>query len=115
MAMSKSLVALTHRNFRLIWFGLLASFTGSFMQNAGLLWHVSLLVPPERRGLALGMVGLAKIAPVYAVRGNIDSSASSLPDVLTLDVTYDGKTLRIGKKGAQSTNASAPLSAVMTA
>jgi len=62
--MNKSLVSLRHRNFRLIWFGLLASFTGSFMQNAALLWHVSLLVPPERRGLALGFVGLAKIAPV---------------------------------------------------
>jgi MFS family permease len=62
--MSRSLIALTHRNFRLIWIGLFASFTGSFMQNAALLWHVSLLVPPERRGLALGLVGLAKIAPV---------------------------------------------------
>lgn len=62
--MSRSLVALTHRNFRLIWIGLFASFTGSFMQNAALLWHVSLLVPPERRGLALGLVGLAKFAPV---------------------------------------------------
>ena len=28
------------------------------MQNAALLWHVSLLVPPERKGLALGLVGL---------------------------------------------------------
>jgi MFS family permease len=62
--MSDSLVSLRHRNFRLIWLGLLASFTGSFMQNAALLWHVSLLVPAERRGLALGFVGLAKIAPV---------------------------------------------------
>jgi putative phosphoesterase len=29
---------------------------------------------------------LAKIAPVYAVRGNIDTKARDLPDVLTLDV-----------------------------
>jgi MFS family permease len=62
--MNRSFVALRSRNFRLIWLGLLASFTGSFMQNAALLWHVSLLVPAERRGLALGFVGLAKIAPV---------------------------------------------------
>ncbi len=62
--MNRSFIALRSRNFRLIWLGLLASFTGSFMQNAGLLWHVSLLVPPERRGLALGFVGLAKVAPV---------------------------------------------------
>jgi len=29
---------------------------------------------------------LAKVAPVYAVRGNIDTHARDLPDVLTLDV-----------------------------
>src|SRR4051812_27832371 len=34
------------------------------MQNAALLWHVSLLVPPGRKALALGFVGLARIAPV---------------------------------------------------
>jgi MFS family permease len=59
-----SFIALRHRNFRLIWIGLLVSFSGSMMQNAALLWHVSLLVPPARRGLALGFVGLARVAPV---------------------------------------------------
>jgi MFS family permease len=59
-----SFVALQHRNYRLIWIGLLASMTGSTMQNAALLWHVSLLVPPERKGLALGVVGLVKVAPI---------------------------------------------------
>src|SRR3954452_22762693 len=34
------------------------------MQNAALLWHVSLLVPPGRKALALGFVGLARVAPV---------------------------------------------------
>ena len=34
------------------------------MQNAALLWHVSLLVPPERKGLALGFVGLVKVVPI---------------------------------------------------
>jgi MFS family permease len=34
------------------------------MQNAALLWHVSLLVPPDRKGLALGLVGLVRVAPV---------------------------------------------------
>lgn len=38
--------------------------TGSTMQNAALLWHVSLLVPPERKGLALGLVGLVRVGPV---------------------------------------------------
>jgi MFS family permease len=58
-----SFVALRHRNFRLIWIGLMLSFTGSMMQNAALLWHVSLLVP-ERKGLALGLVGLVKVIPI---------------------------------------------------
>jgi len=40
----QSFVAFRYRNFRLIWVGLLLSFTGSFMQNAAVLWHVSLLV-----------------------------------------------------------------------
>jgi MFS family permease len=60
----QSFVALRHRNFRLIWIGLFVSFTGSMMQNAALLWHVSLLVTPERKGLALGMVGLVRVVPV---------------------------------------------------
>ncbi|PWT85008.1 MAG: MFS transporter [Blastocatellia bacterium] len=60
----RSFVALQHRNYRLIWIGLLASITGSTMQNAALLWHVSLLVAPERKGLALGMVGLVKVVPI---------------------------------------------------
>lgn len=64
MISRESFVALQHRNFRLIWIGLLVSFTGSMMQNAALLWHVSLLVPPERKGLALGLVGLVKVVPV---------------------------------------------------
>jgi MFS family permease len=59
-----ALAALRHRNFRLIWTGLLLSHTGSFMQTAGLLWHVSLLVSPERKGLALGAVGIARFVPI---------------------------------------------------
>jgi len=59
-----SFVALRHRNFRLIWIGLLVSFSGSMMQNAALLWHVSLLVSPGHKGLALGLVGLVRVLPV---------------------------------------------------
>src|SRR5262245_50092138 len=59
-----SLTALQHRNFRLIWFGLLVSFSGTFMQNAALLWHVSLLVTPDKKALVLGLVGLGRVAPV---------------------------------------------------
>jgi len=60
----ESFVALRHRNFRLIWIGLLVSFVGSTMQSAALLWHVSLLVSPEKKGLALGAVGLVRVVPV---------------------------------------------------
>src|SRR5262249_20354179 len=34
------------------------------MQNTALLWHVSLLVGSQRKGLALGFVGLARGVPV---------------------------------------------------
>src|SRR6266576_696697 len=64
MISSRSLVAFQHRNFRLIWIGLLLSFTGTMMQNAALLWQVSLLVPPDKKGLALGLVGLVRVVPV---------------------------------------------------
>jgi len=60
----QSVVALQHRNFRLIWIGLLVSLTGSTMQSAAMLWHVSLLVPPGRKGLALGVVGAVKVVPI---------------------------------------------------
>jgi len=56
--------ALRHRNFRLLWAGLLVSFSGSFMQTTAILWHVSLLAPEGRKALALGMVGLVRILPV---------------------------------------------------
>jgi len=56
--------ALRHRNFRLLWIGLLISFSGSLMQSAAILWHVSLLVPADKRALALGMVGLVRVLPV---------------------------------------------------
>jgi MFS family permease len=59
-----SLIALTHRNFRLLWLGTLASMSGSFMRTAALLWHVSLLAPPEKKALALGMVGLVRVVPI---------------------------------------------------
>lgn len=60
------LPALQHRNFRLLWGGQLVSVTGSMMQNAAILWHVSLLVPTEKKALALGMVGLVRILPILA-------------------------------------------------
>lgn len=61
---SSPLVALRHRNFRLLWSSQLVSMAGSMMQSTAILWHVSTLVPLRDRGLALGMVGLVRIAPI---------------------------------------------------
>ena len=64
MAYPASLAALQHRNFRLLWGSQLVSMAGSMMQNAAILWHVSLLVPPSQRGIALGTVGLVRVLPI---------------------------------------------------
>jgi MFS family permease len=58
------LTALRYRNFRLLWVGLGISFAGSFMQQAAILWHVSLLVEPGDKALALGIVGLVRVVPI---------------------------------------------------
>jgi MFS family permease len=70
-------VALQHRNFRLLWFGQLISFSGSMMQTAAILWHVSLLVPSERRPLALGLVGLVRLMPIifFSIAGGAVADA----------------------------------------
>ena len=60
------LVALRHRNFRLLWSGQFVSVSGTMMQSAAILWHVSLLVASDRRALALGLVGLVRVVPVIA-------------------------------------------------
>jgi len=60
----RSFSALRHRNFRLLWIGLAVSFAGSFMQQASILWHVSILAPPGRKALALGLVGLVRVVPI---------------------------------------------------
>ena len=64
---SSPFVALQHRNYRLPWSSQLLSMAGSLMQAAAVLWHISLLVPPDRRGIALGMVGLVRIVPIVSL------------------------------------------------
>src|SRR5574342_1121080 len=59
-----TLVALRHRNFRLLWLGQLVSMSGTMMQGAAILWHISLLAPPGWKALSLGLVGLARIGPI---------------------------------------------------
>ncbi|HVP39516.1 MAG TPA: MFS transporter [Candidatus Saccharimonadales bacterium] len=69
--------ALRHRNFRLLWSGQLVSVSGSMMQMAAILWHVSLLVPPDRKGLALGLVGLVRVVPIvgFSLLGGVVADA----------------------------------------
>ena len=47
------------------------------MQNAALLWQVSLLVPSGSEGLALGIVGLVKVVPivVFSMIGGVVADA----------------------------------------
>jgi len=72
-----SFVALQHRNYRLLWTGQLISFSGSMMQTAAILWHVSLLVAPDHRAIALGMVGLVRLLPVilFSITGGAVADA----------------------------------------
>ena len=47
------------------------------MQTAAILWHVSLLVPSNRRAIALGMVGLVRIIPIvfFSIAGGAVADA----------------------------------------
>ena len=65
-AITRRYPALRHRDFTLLWIGQLLSFSGSRMQTAAILWHVSLLADPTRKGLALGLVGAAQVVPIIA-------------------------------------------------
>jgi MFS family permease len=87
-------IALQHRNFRLLWTGQLISFCGSTMQTAAILWHVSLLVPPGRRALALGMVGLVRLMPIilFSIAGGTVADASDRRRVMLMTQTALGAT-----------------------
>jgi MFS family permease len=54
-------VSLRYRQFRLLWFGLMISVAGSEMQTWALLWHVRTL---SKLPIALGAIGLARVAPI---------------------------------------------------
>lgn len=61
MAFFTSATALRHRDFRLLWIGMLASQSGSMMQSAAILWHV---YEVTHSPLALGTVGLVRVLPI---------------------------------------------------
>src|SRR5258705_11483882 len=43
----------------------MVSLCGSMMQTVAILWHVTLLVPPESKALALGLVGAVRVVPIF--------------------------------------------------
>jgi MFS family permease len=85
-ATSSPLLALQHRNFRLLWLGQLISVSGSMMQSAAILWHVSLLVPDDQKGLALGAVGLVRVLPTvgFSLFGGVIADALNRRKVMLL-------------------------------
>ena len=62
------------------------------MQNAALLWHVSLLVSPDRKAIALGVVGLVRIAPVvvFSMVSGVVADALDRRRVLLITQTASG-------------------------
>ena len=94
--------ALRFRNFRLLWAGLALSFTGTFMQQAALLWHVSLLVPPGRKAVALGMVGLVRVVPIVVFSLIAGVAADILDRRKLMLVTQIGGTVVAGCLAALS-------------
>jgi MFS family permease len=48
------------------------------MQTAAILWHVSLVAPPDKKGIALGLVGLVRVAPiiVFSLVGGVAADAA---------------------------------------
>jgi MFS family permease len=53
--------SLRHRDFRLLWMGMIVSVTGSQMQLAAINWHVYLIT---HSAFALGIVGLFRAVPI---------------------------------------------------
>lgn len=102
-------VALQHRNFRLLWLGHLVSFSGSTMQTAAILWHVSLLAPPESKGLALGLVGLVRVVPVvvFSLVGGVMADAVDRRRLMMF--TQTGMALAAATLAGLSISGTAPL------
>lgn len=91
--MRRALATLAHRNFRLLWMGTLISMSGSFMRTAAILWHVTLLVPEDRKALALGIVGLARVGPIIVFSFVSGVAADALDRRKLMLVTNTGMTL----------------------
>src|SRR5689334_5331966 len=64
------------------------------MQMAAILWHVSLLVTPGRRAIALGMVGLVRLLPVvfFSIAGGAVADAWDRRRVMLFTQSASGLT-----------------------
>jgi len=66
------------------------------MQNAAILWHVSLLVPAHNRGIALGLVGLVRIVPIVGFSLVSGVVADALDRRKLMLITQSGMALAAG-------------------
>lgn len=84
-----SFPALRHRDFTLLWIGQLLSFSGSRMQTAAILWHVSILAAPGRKAIALGLVGAAQVVPLvgFAILSGVVADALDRRKVMLVTQT----------------------------
>ena len=75
--------SLHHRRFRLLWFGLMVSITGSQMQFWALLWNIRELTEAP---IALGGIGLARIIPlgIFSLLGGLVADTRDRRKVLYL-------------------------------
>ena len=67
--------------------------SGSMMQSAAILWHIALLVPADRKGLALGLVGLVRIIPIIGFSLISGVVADALDRRKLMLITQTGMTL----------------------
>lgn len=79
--------ALRQRNFRLLWTGQFISFTGSQMQSVAILWQVYALT---HNPLALGIVGLVRLLPIFVFGILSGVAADSLDRRKMMLVTQSG-------------------------
>jgi MFS family permease len=79
--------ALRQRNFRLLWTGQFISFTGSQMQSVAILWQVYALT---HNPLALGVVGLVRLLPIFIFGILSGVAADSLDRRKMMLVTQSG-------------------------
>lgn len=96
MAFSWVPPALRHRQYRLLWLGMLISTAGSYMQSAAVLWHISEL---SDQPIALGGVGLVQILPILGFSLLAGSTADSINRRRVMFVTQSAAALLAGLLG----------------